>query len=66
MKYSRKIANARLDQRIVYLSTLPERQQRYLDKYKKNLNARRQCIDSNYRVIEKVRKDKIYHKKLQV
>lgn len=44
----------RVDQRLCYISTLPDRQKRVLDKYQKLLNATKQCIEQNSRIIEKI------------
>lgn len=45
---------ARIDQRIIYLSTLPQKQQKLLDKYQTYLNSTKECVDANTRVIEKM------------
>lgn len=52
--YSRKNCFARIDQRIIYLSTLPAKQQKLLDKYTKYLNSTKECVEANTRVIDKM------------
>jgi carnosine N-methyltransferase len=45
---------ARIDQRICYVSQLPQRQQKFLEKYKRYLNSTKECVEANNRVIDKM------------
>lgn len=45
---------SRIDQRICYLSTLPQKQQKLLEKYKRFLNSTKEAVEQNNRVIEKM------------
>lgn len=52
-KNYKKNCYSRIDQRLIYLSTLPLRQQQLLEQYKKTLNATKHCVDQNNLIIEK-------------
>lgn len=52
--FCRRNCFTRIDQRLCYISTLAQRQQRLLEKYKRHLNATRECVEANFRVIEKM------------
>ncbi|CRK86251.1 CLUMA_CG000129, isoform A [Clunio marinus] len=53
-KFYRRNCFSRIDQRICYLSTLNQRQQKLLEKYRKYLNSIKECVEANNRVIEKM------------
>jgi hypothetical protein len=50
----RKSSHKRIDNKIIYLSTLSQKQQKLLEKYSRYLNSAKQCVDANFRVIEKM------------
>jgi carnosine N-methyltransferase len=52
--FIRKNCFARIDQRFCYVSTLPQKQQDFLEKYLRYLNATKECVEANNRVIEKM------------
>lgn len=52
--FCRKSSIKRIDERVCYVSTLPYKQQTMLAKYVSNLNATKECVDANNRVIEKM------------
>lgn len=52
--FFRKSSLKRIDERACYVSTLSYKQQKLLAKYVSNLNATKECVDSNNRVIEKM------------
>ncbi|KAG5671069.1 hypothetical protein PVAND_001283 [Polypedilum vanderplanki] len=52
-KNYRKHNYHRIEQRLIYISQLPLRQQQLLEKYKKTLNSTKQCIDQNNLLIDK-------------
>lgn len=52
-KSYRKNSLARINQRLIYLNSLPKRQQDLLENYKRTLNATKQCVEQNHRIIEK-------------
>lgn len=54
LDFYRKTCFARIDQRICYVSTLPPKQQKLLEKYKHFLNSTKECVEANNRVIEKM------------
>lgn len=52
-KSYRKNSMLRINQRICYIASLPKRQQDLLENYKRTLNATKQCVEQNHRIIEK-------------
>lgn len=52
-KNYRKNSIEKINQRLCYMASLPKRQQDLLENYKKTLNACKQCVEQNHRVIEK-------------
>lgn len=52
-KNYRKNSLFRINTRLCYLNTLPKRQQELLENYAKTLNATKQCVEQNHRIIEK-------------
>lgn len=50
----RKNSVQRINHRICFVSTLKQKQQSYLEKYSKYLNATKECIEANARVIDKM------------
>lgn len=55
----RKSSLKRIDERVCYVSTLPYKQQKLLTKYVNSLNATKECVDANSRVIEKMLSNEI-------
>jgi hypothetical protein len=52
-KNYKKNSLSRIHQRIIYINSLPKRQQDLLENYKRTLNATKQCVEQNQRIIEK-------------
>lgn len=52
-KSYRKNNLQRVNKRLIYLNSLPKNQQNMLENYKKTLNATKQCVEQNHRIIEK-------------
>lgn len=52
-KSYRKNSLARIHQRLIYINSLSKRQQEMLENYKRTLNATKQCVEQNHRIIEK-------------